>query len=777
MKKRHILTLLLTLPLLLTSCDSFGHVHNWTSFYDNGDGTHSRMCLKDSSHIETNNHEFKESVIKEATDKSPGEVLKKCSGCGHEETVYTPPTESHVYDQEVAQDKYLYKKCSEYSSIYYKSSSDGSYGDPNYLFEKTFLPEGYSNIEYIQGNGTEFIDTGIEKTDDTFISYNKCKCKNGRLPSNYQEVEYIEFTGKQFFKTSIYQAATWDFDLQWSNVTTRQLMGYSGSDSQYFGVNEGKYAIYYASDTKIGNRDEVMFSTENYNRGLYVNSFKILDCGMTYESPDTTFTIGKLGSTFYCEFKLYSLTCYKNKNVIGEFVPCYNIETNEIGLYDLHKNEFLNNLGSAPLLKGDDVVRKDKLPSDYQELQYIESTGNQIIDTGYGDNLDITINAKFEVLTADTNYFYGSKQNDKYFLNNGLYSKGGERPVILEYGWQEVEEISAELGIVELEQTISDNEFIVSINRQSTKLPLSTTKPSENLKIFGCINTKGEDRPYGSGLRCYSFLIKDNNVTVREYVPAKRKSDDKIGMYDLAENSFYFDEGFLPGPEVNEENLIKSKHHLNDKNNENIKIGFNYVENESFYYYGRIYDAVITSKGNAIQKLIPALRNSDSKIGMYDLIGGKFYEQNGNFKNSGVVGHILDNGVVVKEPTHEEDGKICYTCSICGTKIYKVIPRLAYKVNFTYDEGIKELRIHSDNDPNNYEIKDFAYTRNPGSFNFSTSNASVWFEIIFNDGYEFNELTGPTGMYAYFSSEDMHVLAFIQGDIDINITSKYKSNS
>lgn len=225
MKRKGLIGLLIAMPLLLTSCDGFGHTHTWSPYMDNGDGTHYRMCYKDSRHIETSEHNYVEEVITEATDTTPGKILKKCKDCGHEEEVRTNPTGQHVYDQEVIAEKYLAEKTSDYSAIYYKSSTDGAYGDDTKLFEKSLLPEGYSNIEYLQGSGTEFIDTGIERTENTTINYNDCKRGNGRLPYGYQEVEYIEFTGTQWIHSEISGNAVWNFDLQWTPTDKRQLMG------------------------------------------------------------------------------------------------------------------------------------------------------------------------------------------------------------------------------------------------------------------------------------------------------------------------------------------------------------------------------------------------------------------------------------------------------------------------------------------------------------------------------------------------------------------------
>ena len=51
----------------------------------------------------------------------------------------------------------------------------------------------------------------------------------------------------------------------------------------------------------------------------------------------------------------------------------------------------------------------------------------------------------------------------------------------------------------------------------------------------------------------YSVKISNNAEIVRNYVPAKRNSDNVIGMYDKVTNTFFTNQGsgtFIAGPEI-----------------------------------------------------------------------------------------------------------------------------------------------------------------------------------------------------------------------------------
>jgi len=54
--------------------------------------------------------------------------------------------------------------------------------------------------------------------------------------------------------------------------------------------------------------------------------------------------------------------------------------------------------------------------------------------------------------------------------------------------------------------------------------------------------------------RIYDMKIHYNNTPVRNFVPAKRNSDSKLGMYDLVSGTFFTNSGtgnFIAGPAVN----------------------------------------------------------------------------------------------------------------------------------------------------------------------------------------------------------------------------------
>lgn len=143
--------------------------------------------------------------------------------------------------------------------------------------------------------------------------------------------------------------------------------------------------------------------------------------------------------------------------------------------------------------KEGNVTIEGQLPNEYQEVEYLESSGKQYIDSGVPSQVDLTIKA--EIASLD---------NDIYMTalgcNNGL-----------NFGLNNNDNMYMGLGIT-----------------SNTPAPL-----------------KGR-------IGKVEFYISEE--LKRNFIPCYRKSDNVIGMYDLVEEKFYTNQGngeFLKGRDIN----------------------------------------------------------------------------------------------------------------------------------------------------------------------------------------------------------------------------------
>ena len=166
---------------------------------------------------------------------------------------------------------------------------------------------------------------------------------------------------------------------------------------------------------------------------------------------------------------------------------------------------------------------------DYQEIEYLESTGTQYIDTGYKPNGSTKVEILLETKDIPTSnkFFYGSRNN----VGNSGFACGTQPKLIGAYGSNNefnVDAISAnkKYRITQTNELIVNNNVIYSYNKQNFS-------GSYNFLIFAVNNgTNGVD--FKSNYKFYDMKIYDDGVLTRYFVPVIRKSDNKPGMLDLA---------------------------------------------------------------------------------------------------------------------------------------------------------------------------------------------------------------------------------------------------
>lgn len=565
-KRKFIISLLAFSGVLLSSCALARQKQElvWSKWYDNGDGTHTRHNVNDISQSETDVHHFiLTSTLEEPTEVTPGKAIYTCEQCGCKEEKVVPPTGNYVFNQKVVDDKYLLERYSEHSAAYYMSSVEGAFGDPRYVFEVSDVPSGYTEVDYVESDGRQWIDTGVKNNGRNQVNVNN----GSRLGMDYTELEYIESNGTQFIKTGVFGCAKWTITIQFTHFGTRMLMGYNGNGGNYWGVaeqsdyrgtEEGDYETYnsWAGHLKAGNKDVII---DDFGDSIEGQEIRYLNGVGAYgpkaistDVSDSDYELLALDNgKAPCYAKLYSVKAEKKGELACDLVPARRNSDGAIGLYDLVTSRFLENSGTGVFGHGAEINRRNpQLPYGYQQLEYIESTGTQQIDLNTTFNLESgTIEVDFQSTVMDQNgmivgHFFGD-YNVNYiwiyhysgapagltiYLNGGSGQKNlGQTPLNLDRH-----------NIVYRGKTF----YLDNVQKDTVEGTLETT---QNLYLF----SGGQGYNYIG--KIFSFTLDNGDGLVRNLVPCYRISDGVTGMYDLVSSQLFTNEGtgeFSRGPEI-----------------------------------------------------------------------------------------------------------------------------------------------------------------------------------------------------------------------------------
>lgn len=211
--------------------------------------------------------------------------------------------------------------------------------------------------------------------------------------------------------------------------------------------------------------------------------------------------------------------------------------------------------------KDTDIIFDD---SPFEDLEYLESTGSQYIDTGFTPTPNTRVVIDFEYTTEQTSdaqimgcgynnvssnsgrfsFFFGKESpnnatNPNEFYVNMVNSSN--------YSWHHFGFWDLNRHVWDLQSGLQkiDN---VEYGTQS----ISSDKTSNlNLYLFGRINSWDSSHNYCK-MKLYSCQIYDNNILVRDYSAKRHKYTKAIGLFDEVNQNLNTGSGtFTPGPVVN----------------------------------------------------------------------------------------------------------------------------------------------------------------------------------------------------------------------------------
>lgn len=365
--------------------------------------------------------------------------------------------------------------------------------------------------------------------------------------------------------------------------------------------------------------------------------------------------------------------------------------------------------------------KNNQLSSEYQRLEYIESTGTQYIDTGVNaDDINYAFYIDFYGYQTQPSQYprvFGYQYQGGIFLANKFW-----------YGDNTNTNATDVFGTLNDERhsifANKDYAIVDSVKYNLNTPPTSITKFNSNkIAIFSSFhgNTGAIRTSDFSKIKLYSFKIYHNNKLIRNFIPCMRKTDNEVGLYDTVGKQFYtnqgtgkfaykgysfieyigstgtqyIDTGILTNNNISVDikfrittlqnvlqllgaietdksitvnvgnsntaqnrwgtalkstplglsdnttyvgDFSKNGYIINDSNKwtptenefEGTKNIYVFTANGStFRFYGRIYYCKIWNKGTLVRNFIPAIRNSDNAIGLYDIVNDTFYENVG----------------------------------------------------------------------------------------------------------------------------------------------------
>ncbi len=466
------------------------------------------------------------------------------------------------------------------------------------------------------------------------------------LPAGYTELEYIESTGTQYIDTGIFgtDGSSFEIRLSYSGLFGAYQMNGWGSDAQmgidsdlyWWNMSRGRTTV---TLNTIYNAKLVISGSKSK---LYVNENLENEHSLGSYHNNTGFGLfAVVGGNYPSKEKVYNFVAKDSAGrVIGNFIPAKRNSDSAIGMYDTVGGQFYTNAGSGSFIAGpiaeikiattkyvetqfsdlnsrlaaavatvntvvsntisqaasiatlqsgkqtrpNDIADDNEkcpagkkcllvedasgvphwyeicssahcLPEGYTELEYLRSDGNAYINTNYSptSKTRIEIVAKVDSGAGNVNIVGSGRgttgvSSDALLVINSLDDSTAEIKFDPAGTWLHAENVNM---LEKNKLSLSATEFSVN---GDVKLTNNATIPdTDNRPFYIFQRWRPSIESTNNKVQVYEFSIYENDILVRNMIPVKRNSDGVLGMYDLVNDRFYTNAGtgtFTAGPVV-----------------------------------------------------------------------------------------------------------------------------------------------------------------------------------------------------------------------------------
>lgn len=374
-------------------------------------------------------------------------------------------------------------------------------------------------------------------------------------------IEYLESTGTQHIDLPYVPKDTSGLRAVWSYANDGDMgiagaRWSSGSSGRWF-IGHYSSGLYFGWNSLIAT---IATSTDTFydcKLNMY-NDKKVYLDGVEKATISTTLDTTNMAAMklFYIDHalakavgKLKLCQVTEGNELIYDFIPVRD-ENNNGYMFDRLSHSLYANAGSDSFTLGNDIAcGKTKIlgsgslvPNEYRQVEYIQSSESQWIDTGVYGNLNIMGYVDLEPSAASPKYPIGSSVQSnlgywgicfqstgsiQYYIGDGSYANPSTYAQGTRY----------KIVINDNKKFYLDNELAVDYNTYTTKN--YTRNNTKTIILFGF---NWSSISLGS-FKLYNCKLWDNGILIRNFIPVVRKSDSKPGMYDRVNNVFYINQG------------------------------------------------------------------------------------------------------------------------------------------------------------------------------------------------------------------------------------------
>ena len=406
-------------------------------------------------------------------------------------------------------------------------------------------------VKYLESTGTQYIDTGYAFTDGFSWEIDFEGISDGATL----------FGGRT---SSTRTALLYQRNYGGIDLTTCPIAGYNGQETPF-----------QLTDLRLG-RHTIKMSVALNKGSILVDGVQIYNeqsfTGNYISGTTQALFADKFGDNDYREqssSKVYGLKMWQGANLVRDFIPCK--DENNVGyMFDKVSGICYLNAGTGAFSFGENkytsklrlIKKVISIPAGCTEVEYLESTGTQYIDTGILGNGEFDVDYLYYQTEDSTNAIFAGARSASQHLNFGQRAAGtgGFSMSYLGSFWKAGSspsintDIRVQISYKSGSQTGSLNDIALTGNTL-------TGTEATNLSIYLFKRHHyGTDDVSGLVGRMYYFKLWNNGTLVRDMIPVLDWNMTPC-MYDKVSGQFFYNQGtgsFSYGREIHRVEYLES---------------------------------------------------------------------------------------------------------------------------------------------------------------------------------------------------------------------------
>lgn len=273
--------------------------------------------------------------------------------------------------------------------------------------------------------------------------------------------------------------------------------------------------------------------------------------------------------------------------------------------------------------------------TEYTTVEYIESSGNQFIDTGFKPNQDTKVVVDFHLIEGGTKGIFGARTSFDSLTYIFIAISDNYRS---DYNNTVGSIISVTNQLSRM--TVVKDKNVTTIDGNSDAISYSSFQCEHSMYLFACNNSGSEY--WQSKMRLYSCKIYDNGTLVRDFIPVKDASGVAC-LYDKVSQTYFYNAGtgsFTAGAELPKETtkeIIEVKRTYTDWQEHNLtwlseinRIRLNHNNLAQIFLCGFFHDKIAYSnylnyvEANTLEDILQKTKETYDNMQKQRLICGTF---------------------------------------------------------------------------------------------------------------------------------------------------------